>query len=157
MRRPRPVLRPYLAAIGLNDRARNRQAETGALWLGRIERLEDALELVIRDAGARIRNRHLDLGLADKCALDRYFARACSATLHGIHPIQYQVQNDLLDLHLIGAHRQGDLRLIDAQFNASLRRFRDENIECGPNCVIQVEVLELDLGSFLKQPTQIAG
>jgi hypothetical protein len=30
------------------------------------------------------------------------------------------------------AYRQGDLYLIDVQFNASLRGFWDEDVECGP-------------------------
>src|SRR5215813_10134328 len=67
----RAVLRPDLTPVGLDDRARDRQPEPGALLLGGIKRLENIAQLIAWNTGAGIRNRDLAAASARrfKCSI----------------------------------------------------------------------------------------
>src|SRR5262249_11538307 len=53
----RVVVRPQLSAMRFDDGPADRQADSQAAGLRRVERVEDALALLRRDAGARVGDR----------------------------------------------------------------------------------------------------
>ena len=59
------VFSPDLSPIGLDDGARDRQSEAGSMLLGRVERVEDLVDHLLRDAGTRIAHHYLDFGIRD--------------------------------------------------------------------------------------------
>ena len=71
--------------------------------------------------------------------------------LHGVHPVDRQVQDDLLQVHRIDAHRQGPGDLIGLHRDALPCRLRSENMQRFLNHVVQVERLRLDIVLFLQE------
>ena len=69
------------------------------------------------------------------------------AVQNGIQPIRRQINDDLLQVNLVGAHGQGPFGLIGAERNASLDCLGLENVEGLRNYLIEVELLQLDLAS----------
>src|SRR5262245_46258817 len=57
-------------------------------------------------------------------------------------------------MHLVGAHDAGFLSLHRIQYDAPLHRLRLENMDCITDCIIQIELLQLDL-AFLQQSAQV--
>src|SRR5262245_27172260 len=150
-----PFLRPDLAAIGFDDRAGDRQSEAGALRLGCKERVENSLQLVGWNAGTGIENRYLDVSVPGQHGFQRQSSRAWIAARHCIHSIHCQIQDDLLQVHHGGAHGQGGLCLTYAWHNASRHCLMVKKVKRTPNCVIQVELLQLDFTSLPQQTTQL--
>ena len=56
----RVVLCPDLPVVRLDDRTRDRQSKSCALFLGRVKRTEDLVELVLRDAWPGVTYRYFD-------------------------------------------------------------------------------------------------
>ena len=95
-------LRRYLAAMGLDDRPRDRQADPQALRLGGDEGLEKLVRDFGRDPGTGI--DHLDDGHAVLAALgcDREFA--ARRVFHRFDGVAQQIEHHLLNLHLVRKH-----------------------------------------------------
>ena len=74
---------------------------------------------------------------------------------HGIHPVHGQIQHDLLQVDLVGAHRQGGLRLTDAQLDAPRRRLGTEQAGRITNHLVQIELLQLGMIFLPQQATQV--
>ena len=101
------VFRPDLSPAALDDGARDRQSEPGALLLGRVERIEDLVERVLGNAGAGIAYRHFYRDFSDQRRLDGYPAGIWCGIGQCIHRIRHQDQDHLLQVDPIGPHRQG--------------------------------------------------
>ena len=52
-----------------------------------------------------------------------------SAVLHGIHSVHRQIQHDLLQVDLVGAHRARGLRLRGLERDAPFQCLRAKNVE----------------------------
>ena len=70
------VFCPNLPVVGLNDRTSDRQSKSSTLLFGRVERLEDLADLVLRDACTRIAYRYFDRRLSHEPRSDRNRTRA---------------------------------------------------------------------------------
>jgi len=93
---------PHRAAVAGHDGIRDRQAQPGALGFRRVVRLEDAVEVGLRDAHAIVADADLDAtAMAADQAVGRDVARGdpdAAALGHGLPRIDEQVADDLLDL-----------------------------------------------------------
>ena len=58
------------SAVRLDDGAADRKADAQSGFLGRVERIENALGIVRRDSGAGVRDAHRDLTVAISCYPD---------------------------------------------------------------------------------------
>src|SRR6266436_6189129 len=110
---PHLALHPQAAAVELDELSRQREAETGALALVRgvahlAELLEDRLLVLRRDADPGVGDRHLDGAVrGQRTHVD---PAALGGELHGVGQ---QIQEDLLELALVGDNVRE--RLVDRQ------------------------------------------
>ena len=127
----------------LDDAVDHRQAEAGALadLLGREERLEDLLDQVRRDAGAGV--FHFDdhifgrreVAVAELPALFRRHVAGAdgqlAASRHGVARVDREVDDDLLELADVGAHRPKVAAMIDLELDVAADQPRQQHPEVG--------------------------
>src|SRR5437763_7101670 len=136
--RATPLVRLHgdLAAVVFDDRARDRQADSHPVALGRHERMKELRRNLRRDAGAAVGDTDFQQLAVMRAACDQHFA--AFRLLHGLDGIANQVQQDLLYLHLVdqnkimaridlksnphavllGAHQRERARLLDQLLDA---------------------------------------
>src|SRR5262249_54869216 len=73
----------------------------------------------------------------------------------GVHSVRCQVQYDLLQLNLVGAHRQRALEAVRDQTHASLRRLGQQEMQGSRDRVVEVELLKFGLSLRLQQLAQV--
>ena len=76
-----------LTPVGLDDSARDRQSETGAVLFRRVECIEDLAEFVLRDACPGITYRHLNCRFSQQ---RRSNGQHASVWSHGDHRDPYR-------------------------------------------------------------------
>ena len=97
------IFRPDASLVRLYDGARDRQANSHALLLGREESIEYLIQFFVGNSGTGIQNRNncglsaIQLGSPDHAPPVRYRG-------HRIHAVHDQVHDDLLNLNLIAPH-----------------------------------------------------
>src|SRR5262249_30362991 len=89
-------------AMGLHDRARDRQTDAHAVALRGDERLEKLGADLRRDAGSSVGNGNFDHVLGRQRGGDDEFATL--GVLHRLDGIAHQVEQHLLDLHFVSQH-----------------------------------------------------
>ena len=57
------IVSPDLPPIHVDDGARDRQSEAGSMRLGRVERFENLVDHLLRDARTRIAHHYLDFAI----------------------------------------------------------------------------------------------
>src|SRR5262247_2230734 len=95
---------PNPAAVALNDRMADGEAHPHPSRFGREQRLENPMEVGWINSSSRILNRYMHqtgLGL-----ISLYFQHARPNRLHGLDGIHDEVQDDLLQLHLVALYGQ---------------------------------------------------
>jgi hypothetical protein len=83
--------------------------------------------------------------------LNGHFARPWIGIGHRVHAVHRQIQDDLLHLHFIGAHRQRAFKTDRAQFHAALHGLGRQDMNCSPDRLVDVKLLQIDLTSALQQ------
>ena len=63
---------------------------------------------------------------------------------HGIHAVRRQVDDDLLQMHLVGAHARGARRQLGVERDAPLDRLGLENVQRVRNYIVEIELPQLD-------------
>src|SRR5262249_27862367 len=103
----RPALRVRLdrdlAAMRLDDGARDRQPDPHSLRLAGDEGLKQLRGYFRRNAGAGIRHAHRDHAAGTGRRRDGELAAI--RILHRLDGIAHEIEHDLLDLHLVGEHQ----------------------------------------------------
>jgi hypothetical protein len=90
------VGRPQASAVGVRDRPADGQPQAEALALGGEERLEDPLEVALRDSGAAVAHADHHVILPPPGARHGQVLGTGGDVLHGVAPVQHQVQQHLL-------------------------------------------------------------
>ena len=118
------------------------QAQAQAVGLGGEEGLEEPRELGGGDTGTGVGDRHFDgpgirlSGTHDQASpLGRHFG-------HGVHAVEDEVEQHLLQMHAVAAHREQHVRDFDAQPHLAARRIR---LHQDQDLVDQLRDVELDV------------
>src|SRR5215510_9087222 len=96
-------LHPDVAAMRLDDGARDRQADPHAMPLGGEERLEQLRSRLFRNAVSGV--GHADGDHAVLAGSGGHDELAPGRLLHGLDRVAHEVEQHLLDLHLVGEHK----------------------------------------------------
>src|SRR5580692_531464 len=104
------------AAVRLDDGARDRQTDAHALSLGRDERLKQLRADLGRDSRPGIGNADFDHIFAHRQSGDDQFAPF--DVFHRIDGVAHQIEQNLLDLHLVGEHEIAAVVEIEAHAHA---------------------------------------
>src|SRR5215813_12963225 len=123
------VFNPDPPAIGLDDSARDRQAEPSSMFLSRVESLENLADLRVRDTGAAIDHRHPSRGLAEQRRSKNNAPRIRRDVDHCVHRIRCQVQYDLQQMHGISSYQQRPFVAFPKQDNLSVIGFSRKNAQ----------------------------
>src|SRR3954464_15889157 len=104
--RPRSFVghRPQLSLVTFDDRTADREPDTQAMRLGRVERLEELVDAAGIQADAGVLNEQFDAFAAIDLRLNSERSRTVLDCGHCISCIQQQVQNYLLQLHTIAVY-----------------------------------------------------
>jgi hypothetical protein len=87
--------------VRLDDRTTDREPEPQTARLGRVERLEEAIEVRRRDSRTGIAYRHAHVVGSGFTAADQQFARPLAHPADGLDRVDDQVQHHLLHLYPI--------------------------------------------------------
>jgi hypothetical protein len=117
----RPIFSPDPAAVAFHDRSNDRKPEPQTLLLGREERLENAVQLVVWNAGARVDNRYLGGRITGHSGLKCDLALAGRSANHGVHSVQSKIQQDLFEVHQVGTHAERAISFIGGTAIAARR------------------------------------
>ena len=142
---------PGSPAVELDDRSRDRQAEAGALLLGRVERLEDIAQPVGRDAGPVVQTPEPSLRMPmsgwSGIAMLRVPRASCIASIALIARLRTTC------CRCTGSARTGRLTAAKSVSSAIPRpspRVRGSSrLHQG---FVQVELLQLDVALFFRNP-----
>ena len=91
-----------LAAMGFDNGTGNRQADTGAMGLGGDERLKQLTCHVRRDPGSGVGDADRDHPVAGRPG--RHDQLSLVAALHRLDRVSNEIEQNLLDLNLVGKH-----------------------------------------------------
>ena len=110
--------------MGLNDGARNRQAHAHSIRLGCEKRIEDVREFLGGNAVPGVAHRDFDgsRGIHPRAHGDAPIPRA--GPVQRVDAIKDEVEEDLLEMHAITAHRWQIRRQIYGQLHVPGRRVR---------------------------------
>ena len=89
---------------------------------------ENFLEPALGNARSVVQHRNFDLGFADLRGPEGH-PPAGRDILHGVHSVQRQIEQNLLQMHVIGANGQRLRGLIAVDLNAAPGRFRLDNLK----------------------------
>ena len=126
------------ASVLADDAFHDHQSETGAFFLGGVERLENVVQLLLRNAAAGV-------GDADPDSVGRLTSgRGESAAAgHGLHGILDQVDQDLFDLAGVDAREFQLAGQLFLDVDAAILQFRAQEVEGVAGGVVKRRHLEL--------------
>src|SRR6516164_5910653 len=97
---------PHPPTVRLDDRAADRKSHAQAIMLGRVECAEQSVCILRLDTDAGVLDRHqYPIGSLALCAHYEH-AVAIAHVRHGLHPVHCEIDDDLLQLDSIAAHRE---------------------------------------------------
>jgi hypothetical protein len=139
---PTLVLGPDAAAVCLDDRSRDREAQAEAFFLRREERVEELGQAVRGDPMADVTHGDLD-GIVQAASLhdDQSFARL--QLIHRVHRIHHQIQHDLLQTHAVGGDRRERWPEVRAERDAAPPRLTSDEADDVAGDFVDVERLTL--------------
>src|SRR5215213_2032785 len=109
-----------LTAVVLDDRARDREADTHSQRLGGDEGLKELRGNLRRDARSAIGNRYFDKTGTLRSCYDHQFAPI--RPIHRFNRISDQIEQDLLDLYSVHQHRVVGCVAMECDPNSMLLR-----------------------------------
>src|SRR5262245_59249744 len=129
------------AAMGFNDRSRNRQPHSQSSRLGREELFEETLAHVLGYADAMIAYGGFNLSGGIRSGCDHHNALGRRHITHGIECIDEEIEQNLLDLDRIsGKRRQAGAKLTPDSAR-TLRCLRPDHVHEHPYEVVQIDRL----------------
>src|SRR6185437_13635014 len=136
----RLVLRPYPSLVCQYDGARDRETYSRTLLLAREERIKDFSQLFRWNARTRVGNR--DNGRRSPIKLAAADHRAAIwHRRHGLHAVEDQVQDDLLQLNGVTPDPQRLGAQIVVKRDVAARRLDTEKFEDFAHDVVEIQVL----------------
>ena len=132
--------------MSLDDRTADRQPDTHAAALGRVERVEQLVHALTLDADTGVPHRHAHTIPALCFGSDQQPPRAIVDTDHRVRGVAKEIQQDLLKLNTIagdGREVVGELRLNDHPIPLKLTQRQRNHLSRG---LVQIQRLQ---GEFL--------
>jgi hypothetical protein len=125
---------PDAAAIGFRQRLADHQPEPHAAGFGRIERLEEALQDVGRQPRPGVAHHHV--GKTGVAPNRRQRQRALFGIAHGLDAVADEVDEDLLDLHLVDQNLGNGGIEFEVRGDVAVRRVVQHHCERIPDDIL---------------------